>query len=62
MAHRNAPKTYHGWKGKDGKFYISIKPREEKWPKMGFSKAIHCLAVATGRGLPIKWEDPSEID
>jgi hypothetical protein len=62
MAYRGAPTTYYGWKGVDGKFYISIKPRDENWPKMGFNKPIEALAVASGRGLPIKWEDPSVID
>ena len=61
MAYRGAPKTYYGWKGEDGKFYISIKPREANWPKLALNKPIEALAVASGRGLPIKWEDPSVI-
>ena len=59
MAFRGAPTTYYGWKG--DKFYISIKPREENWPKMGFDKPIEAVAMASKRGLPIKWENPEDI-
>jgi len=62
MAYTSAPKTYYGWKGDDGKYYISVKPREANWPKIACNKPIEALAIASGRGLPIKWENPAEID
>jgi hypothetical protein len=55
------PKKYHGWK-KGDRFYISLKPQDDKWPAMDFASPMAALAVAAGRGLPLEWEDREEID
>ena len=52
----------HGWKGDDGKFYLSTKPWLDQRPANAYSDVTAALQEASRRHLPIKWEDPQAVD
>jgi hypothetical protein len=58
---RKTRKALHGWK-QDGKFYLSLSPRETKLACNQYATSREALSEASKRHLPIIWEDPKVID
>lgn len=50
----------HAWTD-GGKFYTSLKPRQEKAPRNEHATAREALAEASKRKLALVWEKPEEI-
>lgn len=55
-------KLIHGWKTDEGKFALSLQPRDAAGPRNLYDTPTAALQESSRRGLPIAWENAADID